>query len=54
MLIMTREATTALLNLAEEIGDYEWLAREALEWLSEDQVREMAEYRGWLGEHDDL
>ena len=51
---MTREVTSALLSMAEEMGDYEWIAREALQWLSEDQVKEMAEYRGWLGDNDEL
>ena len=45
-----RQATMAMLEMCESSGDYEWLARACLEWMSEKEVADMADHYDWLEE----
>lgn len=50
---MSREATNTLIELAEEDAlNWEGIARECLQRMSEDEVRKMAEEMDWLPECD--
>ena len=51
---MTREATRELIEMAE-IGILSWetIARECLQYMSEDEVRDMAESNDWIDPEDD-
>lgn len=47
---MAREATCELIDMAEN-GTISWetIARECLQYMSEDEVRDMAESNDWIG-----
>lgn len=51
---MTREATCELIEMAEN-GAISWetIARECLQYMSEDEVRDMAESNDWIDPEDD-
>lgn len=51
---MAREATCELIEMAE-IGVLSWetIARECLQYMSEDEVRDMAESNDWIDSEDD-
>lgn len=51
---MAREATCELIDMAEN-GAISWetIARECLQYMSEDEVRDMAESNDWIGAGDD-
>ena len=51
---MARSATCELIEMAEN-GMIEWetVARECLQYMSEDEVRDMAESNFWIDSEDD-
>lgn len=51
---MARSATCELIEMAEN-GMISWdtIARECLQYMSEDEVRDMAEYNDWIDPEDD-
>lgn len=51
---MAREATCELIEMAEN-GAISWetIARECLQYMSEDEVRDMAESNDWINSEDD-
>lgn len=51
---MARSATCELIEMAE-YGEISWemIARECLQYMSEDEVRDMAEYNDWIDPEDD-
>ena len=51
---MARSATCELIEMAEN-GDISWetIARECLQYMSEDEVRDMAESNDWINSEDD-
>lgn len=51
---MAREATNELIDMAE-IGAISWetIARECLQYMSEDKVRDMAESNDWIDDDDE-
>ena len=51
---MARSATCELIEMAEN-GMLAWdmIARECLQYMSEDEVRDMAEYNDWIDPEDD-
>lgn len=50
----SRKATCELLDLAEQgVVDWESLARDALNWMSEEEVNQFAHKNGYLGNEDD-
>ena len=51
---MAREATCELIDMAEN-GAISWetIARECLQYMSEDDVRDMAESNDWIDAEDD-
>lgn len=51
---MAREATNELIDMAEN-GAISWetIARECLQYMSEDEVRDMAESNDWIDAEDD-
>ena len=51
---MTREATCELIEMAETgVLSWETVARECLQYMSEDEVRDMAESNFWIDAEDD-
>ena len=51
---MTREATCELIEMAETgVLSWETVARECLQYMSEDEVRDMAESNFWIDSEDD-
>ena len=51
---MARSATCELIEIAE-LGVLSWetIARECLQYMSEDEVRDMAESNGWINSEDE-
>lgn len=51
---MARSATCELIEMAEN-GMIAWesIARECFQYMSEDEVRNMAEYNDWIDSEDD-
>ena len=50
----SRPVTSAVLDMAEEgLIDWETLARDALGWMSEDEVKEFAQRNDYLMEGED-
>ena len=51
---MARSATCELIEMAE-LGVLSWetIARECLQYMSEDEVRDMAESNDWINSEDD-
>ena len=51
---MARSATCELIEMAE-YGEISWetIARECLQYMSEDEVRDMAESNDWIDPEDD-
>lgn len=51
---MAKEATCELIEMAE-IGILSWetIARECLQYMSEDEVRDMAESNDWIDPEDE-
>ena len=51
---MTRSATCELIEMAE-LGVLSWetIARECLQYMSEDEVRDMAESNDWINSEDE-
>ena len=51
---MARSATCELIEMAEN-GEISWetIARECLQYMSEDEVRDMAESNDWIDSEDD-
>jgi len=51
---MPREATCELIDMAEN-GAISWetIARECLQYMSEDEVRDMVESNDWIDDEDD-
>lgn len=51
---MAREATNELIDMAEN-GAISWetIARECLQYMSEDEVRDMAESNDWIDDEED-
>ena len=51
---MARDATCELIEMAEN-GMIEWetIARECLQYMSEDEVRDMAESNDWIDPEDE-
>ena len=51
---MVRDATCELIEMAENGGiAWETIARECLQYMSEDEVRDMAESNDWINSADD-
>ena len=51
---MAREATCELIEMAENgMISWETIARECLQYMSEDEVRDMAESNDWIDPEDD-
>lgn len=51
---MAREATCKLIEMAENCEiSWETIARECLQYMSEDEVRDMAESNDWINSEDD-
>ena len=51
---MARSATCELIEMAENGGiSWEMIARECLQYMSEDEVRDMAESNDWIDPEDD-
>ena len=52
---MAREATCELIEMAEN-GEISWetIARECLQYMSEDEVRDMAESNDWIDLEEDF
>ena len=51
---MARDATCELIEMAENGGiSWETIARECLQYMSEDEVRDMAESNDWINSEDD-
>lgn len=51
---MARSATCELIEMAENGGiSWETIARECLQYMSEDEVRDMAESNDWIDSEDD-
>lgn len=51
---MAREATCEPIEMAENGGiSWETVARECLQYMSEDEVRDMAESNDWINSEDD-
>ena len=51
---MSREATCQLIDMCEDgILSWEALARECLQYMSEDDVQDMAESNDWIEDEDD-
>ena len=51
---MARSATCELIEMAENGGiSWETIARECLQYMSEDEVRDMAESNDWINSEDD-
>ena len=52
---MNREATCKVLDMAENgVLNWETIARECLEYMSEDDVRDMAESNDWIDDDDEI
>lgn len=52
---MNREVTCKVLDMAENgLLNWETIARECLEYMSEDDVRDMAESNDWIEDESDL
>jgi hypothetical protein len=50
----TRKATCQVLDLAEQgVIDWESLARDALNWMSEEEVNQFAQHNGYIVEDED-
>jgi hypothetical protein len=50
----SRPVTTEVLDLAEQgVIDWESLARDALDWMSEEEVNQFAQHNGYIVEDDD-
>ena len=51
---MAKEATCELIEMAE-LGVLSWetIARECLQYMSEDEVRDMAESNDWINSEDE-
>ena len=51
---MVRDATCELIEMAENgMITWETIARECLQYMSEDEVRDMAESNDWINSEDD-
>lgn len=51
---MAREATCELIEMAENgMISWETIARECLQYMSEDEVRDMAESNDWIDSEED-
>ena len=51
---MAREATCELIEMAENgMITWETIARECLQYMSEDEVRDMAESTDWINSEDE-
>ena len=51
---MARSATCELIEMAENGGiSWETIARECLQYMSEDEVRDMAESNDWINSEDE-
>ena len=51
---MARDATCELIEMAENgMISWETIARECLQYMSEDEVRDMAEYNDWIDPEDE-
>lgn len=51
---MAKEATCELIEMAElGVLSWEMIARECLQYMSEDEVRDMAESNDWIDSEDD-
>ena len=51
---MAKEATCELIEMAElGVLSWEMIARECLQYMSEDEVRDMAESNDWIDPEDD-
>jgi hypothetical protein len=50
----TRKATCQVLDLAEQgVIDWESLARDALNWMSEEEVNQFAQHNGYIVDAED-
>ena len=50
----TRKATCQVLDLAEQgVIDWESLARDALNWMSEEEVNQFAQHNGYIVDDED-
>jgi hypothetical protein len=50
----TRKATCQVLDLAEQgVIDWESLARDALNWMSEEEVNQFAQHNGYIVEDNE-